>query len=241
MTRCAPGIAGWPAQGEDAGLAADLDVGGGRRPAPGSVGHGHRPDAPRGRAVPRGRRACGTIPSPGRVARTGRPPGRCRAVAARGARRPPATADRAALELLRLALLGGSRDEVDELVRQLTDSEVPLRFRAEATILELDRRWDAARRRAGRTSARDQRGPGRLGDDREVLRLLARSLLLEAGGPPNSSPAWRVLVDRVRAIEEVATPTLVMDRGGLPPRDAGDHADRHDEARGVAPDADRDQ
>ena len=70
-----------------------------------------------------------------------------------------------------------------------------------------------------------------LGDDPEVLRLLARSLLMEADCHAHRSAGVALLVDRARAIEEVVTPTLVMDRVDCLLADVAIIADRHDEAR----------
>ena len=143
-----------------------------------------------------------------------------------------ATAHRAGLELLRLALRSGSGDEVDALVRELTTPGTPLLVRTEAQILDLDRHSEVT---SGERAARLQRINAELmelGDDPAVQRLLARGLLMEAADCLHTgSPAWHSAVDRARAIEEVVMPALVVDRVDFLLAEVAIIGDRHDEAR----------
>jgi len=150
----------------------------------------------------------------------------------RRAHKVQATAHRAGLELLRLALRSGSGDEVDALVRELTTLGTPLLVRTEAQILDLDRHSEVT---SGERAARLQRINAELmelGDDPAVQRLLARGLLMEAADCLHTgSPAWHSAVDRARAIEEVVMPALVVDRVDYLLAEVAIIGDRHDEAR----------
>ena len=138
---------------------------------------------------------------------------------------------RAGLELLRLALVSGSRDDVDTHVRELTLEEVPPVVRAEAMIHDLTRHRDlsdavlADRFREVNARLEEMR------DDPEVLRVLAMGLLYEAECRISSGKPWRHLVDRAREIEETVSPSLVVERADFMLAEVSIVADRHAEAR----------